>query len=184
MNLSPCNFYSTFAEITQPMSRIYLDNAATTSLDSAVLEAMMPYLTDKFGNPSSIHSFGRETRSAIEKSRKEIAAILGARPGEIFFTSCGTESTNTILYGAVRDLECRRIITSPIEHHATLHTAEFLESMGLCRIDRVALTQDGHIDYVDLERLLSEGAGTKTLVSLMHANNEIGNLTDIHYVGE
>jgi len=165
------------------MSRIYLDNAATTSLDPAVLEAMMPYFTEKFGNPSSIHSYGRETRSAIEKARKEIATMLGARPGELFFTSCGTESTNTILHAAVRDLACQRIITSPIEHHATLHTAEFLESLGLCRVDKVALTVDGHIDYIDLERLLSDRS-VKTLVSLMHANNEIGNLTDLHYVSE
>lgn len=165
------------------MSRIYLDNAATTPLEPAVLEAMMPYLTTHFGNPSSIHSFGRETRIAIEKSRKEVAALLNARPGEIFFTSCGTESTNTILHGCVRDLECKHIITSPIEHHATLYTAQRLASQGLCTLSYVNLTQDGHIDYIDLENQLKD-SNVKTLVTLMHANNEIGNITDINYVGE
>lgn len=165
------------------MQRIYLDNAATTQLDTEVLEAMMPYFSTHYGNPSSIHSYGREARIAIEKSRKEIANMLGARPGEVFFTSCGTESTNTILQAATRDLGCKHIITSPIEHHATLHTAEFLASLGLCKLSFVALTQDGHLDYVDLERLLSNST-EKTLVSLMHANNELGNISDIQSIGE
>jgi cysteine desulfurase len=165
------------------MSRIYLDSAATSSLDPAVLEAMMPYLTTHYGNPSSIHGFGRESRIAIEKSRKEIDSILNAKPGEIFFTSCGTESTNTILHAAIRDMGIKHIITSPIEHHATLHTADFLASLGLCKVSHVSLTHDGHIDYVSLENLLAAST-EKTLVSLMHANNELGNLTDIRYVGE
>ncbi len=165
------------------MSRIYLDNAATTPLGKVVLDTMMPYLTEHFGNPSSIHSYGRESRIAIEKARKEIAQILHARPGEIFFTSCGTESTNTILQGAVNHLGCKHIITSPIEHHATLHTADFLNSQGLCSLSKVLLTQDGHIDYIDLEKLLATSK-EKTIVSLMHANNEIGNITDIQYVGD
>jgi cysteine desulfurase len=165
------------------MSRIYLDNAATTPLDKIVLDAMMPYLTEHFGNASSIHSFGRASRIAIEKSRKEIAQIMNARPGEIFFTSCGTESTNTVLHAAIRDLGCKHIITSPIEHHATLHTAEFLASLSLCKVSKVNLTQEGHIDYVDLERLLAE-SNEQTIVTLMHANNEIGNITDIQYVGD
>jgi cysteine desulfurase len=165
------------------MSRIYLDNAATTPLDKIVLDAMMPYLTEHFGNASSIHSFGRASRIAIEKSRKEIAQIMNARPGEIFFTSCGTESTNTVLHAAIRDLGCKHIITSPIEHHATLQTAEFLASLSLCKVSKVNLTQEGHIDYVDLERLLAE-SNEQTIVTLMHANNEIGNITDIQYVGD
>src|SRR5215210_1938175 len=105
---------------------IYFDNAATTSLDPQVLEAMMPYLTDKFGNPSSIYSYGRETRMAIENARKLVAKILHAHPAEIFFTSGGTESSNTAINAAVRDLCCKHIITSRIEHHATLHTVENL----------------------------------------------------------
>src|ERR671921_2945904 len=106
--------------------RIYLDNAATTPLDKDVLEAMMPYLTEKFGNPSSIYSYGRETRMAIENARKTVAKILNAHPAEIFFTSGGTESTNTAITAAVRDLGCKHIITSEIEHHATLHTVGYL----------------------------------------------------------
>src|SRR5258705_1989966 len=100
--------------------RIYFDNAATTALDPQVLETMMPYLTEKFGNPSSIYSYGRETRTAIEQARKSVAKILNAHPAEIFFTSGGTESSNTAITSAVRDLGCEHIITSAIGHHATL----------------------------------------------------------------
>src|SRR6476659_11459732 len=107
-----------------PKNRIYFDNAATTALDPEVLEAMMPYLTEKFGNPSSIYSFGRESRLAIETARKTVARLLNAHPAEIFFTSGGTESSNTAIISAVRDLGCKRIISSPIEHHATTHTVE------------------------------------------------------------
>lgn len=162
---------------------IYFDNAATTCLDEVVLEAMLPYLKTHYGNPSSLHGLGRETRTAIEKARKQIAGLMGSKPGEIFFTSCGTESTNTVLFGAVRDLGCRHIITSPIEHHATLHTAEFLAAQGACTLHLVQLTQEGHVDYIDLERILSEVQGEK-IVSLMHANNELGNLSDVHLIGE
>src|SRR5580765_2950186 len=105
-------------------TRIYFDNAATTPLDTEVLDAMMPYLTTHFGNPSSIYSYGRETRLAVENARKTVAKILGANPGEIFFTSGGTESSNMAICAAVYDLGCTRIISSPIEHHATLHTIE------------------------------------------------------------
>src|SRR6201991_4804605 len=104
------------------MQRIYFDNAATTALDPDVLEVMMPFLTEKFGNPSSIYSYGRETKIAIETARKSVAKILNAHPGEIFFTSGGTESSNTAILSAIRDLGCEHIITSPIEHHAILHT--------------------------------------------------------------
>src|SRR5436189_1405789 len=108
------------------MDRIYFDNAATTALDPEVLDAMMPYLTEKFGNPSSIYSYGRESRLAIESARKSVAKILNAHPAEIFFTSGGTEASNTAILGAVHDLGCRFIITSQIEHHATLHTVQHL----------------------------------------------------------
>src|SRR6187551_2243688 len=108
------------------MKRIYFDNAATTPLDPEVFKVMLPYLTEKFGNPSSIYSYGRETRMAIENARKSVAKILNAHPSEIFFTSGGTESTNTAITAAVNDLECRHIISSPLEHHATLHCIEHL----------------------------------------------------------
>ena len=163
--------------------RIYFDNAATTPLDPEVLDAMMPFLTEKFGNPSSIYSYGRETRMAIENARKSVAKILNAHPAEIFFTSGGTESSNTAINAAVRDLGCKHIITSPIEHHATLHTVENLQKAGEAKVSYVKLLPAGHIDLDDLEKLLAAGK-EKSLVTLMHANNEIGNILDINAVGE
>lgn len=163
--------------------RIYFDNAATTPLDKDVLEAMMPFLTEKFGNPSSIYSYGRETRLAIEQARKTVAKILNAHPAEIFFTSGGTESSNTAINAAVRDLGCKHIITSAIEHHATLHSVEHLNKLNLAKISYVKLLPDGHIDMDHLELLLASNQG-KTLVTLMHANNEIGNILNINRVGE
>lgn len=165
------------------MERIYLDNAATTSLDPVVLEAMMPYLTKHFGNPSSIYSYGRESRMAIENSRKTVAKILNAHPAEIFFTSGGTESSNMAITASVRDLGCKHIISSPIEHHATSHTIEHLYQTGEAALSFVKLLPNGHIDLTDLEALLAESE-EKCLVTLMHANNEIGNMLDIHAVGE
>lgn len=163
--------------------RIYFDNAATTALDATVLEAMMPYLTEKFGNPSSIYSYGRESRLAIENARKSVAKILNAHPAEIFFTSGGTESSNTAICAAVRDLGCKHIITSPVEHHATLHTVENLHHRGEAELSFVKMQADGHIDMEDLEQLLANSQ-EKCIVTLMHANNEIGNMMDIHAVGE
>jgi cysteine desulfurase len=164
------------------MNRIYLDNAATTSLDPEVLEAMMPYLTEKFGNPSSIYSYGRESRLAIETARKTVAKFLNAHPAEIFFTSGGTESSNTAITASVHDLHCRHIISSRIEHHATLHTIENLYHRGEAALSYVNLLPDGHIDMEDLERLLMESPD-KSLVTLMHANNETGNMLDLYAVG-
>jgi cysteine desulfurase len=164
------------------MSRIYFDNAATTSLDSEVLETMMPFFTERFGNPSSIYSYGRETRMAIESSRKSVAKILNAHPSEIFFTSGGTESNNTAIQASVRDLGCKHIITSVIEHHAVTHTVEHLHELESVKVSYVKLTSNGHVDLTDLGQLLSS-SNEKTLVSLMHANNEIGNMLDIHAVG-
>lgn len=165
------------------MNRIYLDNAATTPLDPAVLEAMMPYLTSHFGNPSSIYSYGRESRLAIENARKSVAKILNAHPAEIFFTSGGTESSNTAITAAVRDLGCKHVISSPIEHHATLHTVEHLYHAGEAALSYVKILPNGHVDMDDLAQLL-ENSEEKCLVTLMHANNEIGNMLDIHAVGE
>jgi cysteine desulfurase len=164
------------------MNRIYFDNAATTSLDPEVLEVMMPFLSEKFGNPSSVYSYGRETKIAIENARKSVARILNAHPGEIFFTSGGTESTNTAINAAIRDLGCRHIITSPIEHHATLHTVEYLAHTGQAKLSLVQLTENGHIDLAHLENLLAD-SDQRCLVTLMHANNEIGNLLNIEAVG-
>lgn len=164
------------------MERIYFDNAATTALDPAVLEAMMPYLTQHFGNPSSIYSYGRESRMAIENARKSVAKILNAHPAEICFTSGGTESSNTAITAAVRDLGCKHIISSVIEHHATTHTVEYLYHNGEAALSYVNLLPNGHVNLEHLEQLLSEST-EKCLVTLMHANNEIGNMIDLHAVG-
>jgi cysteine desulfurase len=172
--------------MTISSQRIYLDNAATTALDKEVLEAMLPYMTDHFGNPSSIYSYGRETRLAIENARKSVAKILGVRPASIFFTSGGTESNNTAISASIRDLGCNHIITSPIEHHAVLHTVEHYGEAANVSVSFVSLEDDGHIDLTDLEKQLAEQteAGKKCLISLMHANNEIGVLLPIKKVGE
>lgn len=163
--------------------RIYFDNAATTAIDTEVLDTMLPYLTDHFGNPSSIYSYGRETRIAIEKARKSVAKILNAHPAEIFFTSGGTESSNTAIQSAVRDLGCKHIITSVIEHHAVSHSVSHLDNIDLVKVSYVKLLPNGHVDMDDLEKLLASSED-KTLVTLMHANNEIGNILEIHSVGE
>jgi cysteine desulfurase len=162
--------------------RIYLDNAATTAIDPEVVEAMLPFLTEKFGNPSSIYSYGRETRLAIEQARKLVGKTINAKPSEIFFTSGGTESSNTAIQAAVYDFACTRIISSAVEHHATLHTVQFLSRIGDAKIDYVQLHNDGSVDLQHLEVLLADRS-QKTLVTLMHANNEIGNLLDIETVG-
>ena len=165
------------------MNRIYFDNAATTALDKEVLDAMLPYMTTHFGNPSSIYSYGRENRLAIETARKTVAKILGAHPGEIFFTSGGTESDNMAISAAIHDLGCRHIITSPIEHHAVLHAVEHYDHDDVVTSSFVKVLPDGHVDLDDLEKQLA-AQSKKTLVSLMHANNEIGNLLDIYRAGE
>jgi cysteine desulfurase len=143
---------------------------------------MLPYMTTHFGNPSSIYSYGRETRLAIETSRKTVARLLNAHPGEIFFTSGGTESNNTAIAAAIRDLGCRHIISSPIEHHAVLHTVEHYGS-GEVTLSFVNLLPGGHVDLEDLEQQLASHED-RCLVTLMHANNEIGNLLDIDAVGQ
>ena len=163
------------------MNRIYFDNAATTPLSKEVLDAMLPYMTTYFGNPSSIYSYGRETRMAIETARKTVAKLLNAHPGEIFFTSGGTESNNTAISASVHDLGCRHIISSPIEHHAVLHTVEHY-SEGDITSSFAKILSNGHVDLEDLEEQLASQEN-RCLVTLMHANNEIGNLLDIDAVG-
>ena len=157
---------------------VYFDNAATTQVAAEVLDAMMPYFTEKFGNPSSIHQYGRETKAAIEIARKSIAGYLNTSPGEIFFTSGGTESANMIINGAVSSLGVKNIITSRIEHHCVLHPIEELEKTGTATVNYVELDDDGNVKLDHLEQLLKD-AEDKTLVCLMHANNEIGNILDI-----
>lgn len=157
--------------------KIYLDNAATTQISKEVLEEMLPYLTEHYGNPSSIHGFGRKAKSAIEQSRKIVAKYLNAATAEVFFTGSGTEASNTIIKGAVRDLGVQRIISSRAEHHCVLHSIEAVEKLGI-EIDYVKLDSFGRVDTSHLEGLL-EGGNQKTLVSLMHANNEIGTMINL-----
>lgn len=163
--------------------KVYLDNAATTPLDREVLEAMMPYLTEHYGNPSSIHGHGRQVRSAIEMSRKKVAELLNTSPSEIFFTSGGTEADNTALVRSIEAYGLTHAITSRIEHHAVLHTLEYLHNAGKVQLTYIDLDEKGHIDIGQLEGFLKERPG-KVLISLMHANNEIGNLNDIAKIGE
>ena len=156
------------------MERIYLDNAATTPLDKEVFDAMAPMMLEHYGNPSSIHSHGREARAAIEKSRKTIASLLNTSPSEIFFTSGGREADNTAIRCSIETLQIKHAITSPIEHHAVLHTLEELQQKGHLQVSYVRLDEKGHVDLNHLDELLKNQP--RSLVSLMHANNEIGNL--------
>lgn len=161
--------------------KVYLDNAATTPLDKEVFEAMKPYMLEHFGNPSSIHSHGRLVRSAIEKSRKKVADLLNVSPAEIFFTSGGTEADNTALRCTVSEKNIEHIVTSRVEHHAVLHTVESLQSKGV-EISYLDLDDDGLVDYAQLEELVK--SRPHSLVSLMHGNNEIGNLLDLKRVSQ
>ena len=163
------------------MRRIYFDNAATTPMDPAVLDAMMPYLTEHYGNPSAIHGHGRRTRAAVETARRKVAELLHCAPGEIVFTSGGTEADNMALYGAVRDLGVEHIITSPIEHHAVELVAHQIGDLGRARVHWLRLTEEGRPDLAHLEQLLR--AHPKALVSLMHANNELGTRIDLDVIG-
>ncbi|GAB3332701.1 cysteine desulfurase family protein [Larkinella ripae] len=161
--------------------RAYLDNAATTRLDPQVLEAMLPLMTEDFGNPSSIHSHGRKVRTAIERARKTVATLLHTSPAEIFFTSGGTEADNTALRSSIETYGLTHAITSPLEHHAVLHTLEYLAKQGQIKLSLVDVDETGRVDLAHLEELLR--AHPDTLVSLMQGNNEIGNLLDLEAVG-
>lgn len=161
--------------------KVYLDNAATTALDKEVLEAMLPLMVEHYGNPSSIHAFGRQTRAAIEQARKTVARLLNCSPAEIFFTSGGTEADNMAIRCSIENLGIKHAITSAIEHHAVLHTLEELAAKGIIKLSLVNLIDDGHIDLVHLDELLK--SNDRSFVSLMHANNEIGNILPIKEVG-
>jgi cysteine desulfurase len=161
---------------------IYLDNAATTALDPRVLEVMLPYMTQSVGNPSSIHAHGRAVRSAIEKARKTVASLLNCATSEIFFTSGGTEADNTAIISTVQSHGIKRVISTQIEHHAVLHTLEYLAANGSIELLFLELDAQGGFELDQLELLIKDQP--KTLVSLMHANNEIGNLIDLKTVSD
>jgi cysteine desulfurase len=162
--------------------RVYLDNAASTPLDPQVLEAMMPYLQNNYGNPSSIHAEGRKAKAAIEIARKTIARLLNASPSEIFFTSGGTEADNTAITSSVASLNITNAITTPIEHHAVLHTLQHLQATDKIRLDYLPTYEYGKIKLQDLEELLAKNP--MSLVSLMHGNNEVGTINDIDAIGK
>ncbi|MFN4147855.1 MAG: cysteine desulfurase family protein [Runella sp.] len=168
--------------LVPPAERIYLDNAATTPIDPEVVAVMLPWLTEKFGNPSSIHGHGRIVKSAIEQARKTVAGLLNTSPSQIFFTSGGTEADNTAILCSIEQYGLTHAIASPLEHHAVLHTLEFLAKHGRIKLSMVKIDEKGHIDLNDLEQLLQNNP--RSLVSLMHGNNEIGNLLDIEAVGD
>ncbi len=162
--------------------KAYLDNAATTPVAPEVVDVITNFLRTEFGNPSSTHSFGRKVKTQIETARRSIAKHLNCEPGEIYFTSGGTEADNLAMHIAVRDMGCTRIITSKIEHSAIVKPAEKLEEEGKVSLHWVALTEDGSIDLDDLKNTLSDGV--KTYVTLMHGNNEIANILPLKEVAE
>lgn len=161
--------------------RVYFDNAATTPIHPEVREVMHDAIDNFYGNPSSIHHEGRNVRAAIEKARKTIANYLNASIGEIFFTSGGTEANNMALKCAVRDLDVERIITSPIEHHCILHTVDALKKEKNIEVVLINISNKGCFDLNNLETLL-KNSDKKTLVSLMHGNNEIGTVCDMSQI--
>lgn len=162
--------------------KVYFDNAATTSLDPEVIEEMLCYMKEDFGNPSSTHAFGRKTRAAIDLARRRVASHINAEPGEIIFTSGGTEADNMAILCSVNDLGIRHAITSKIEHHAVLYPLERLAEEGRIQLSFVNIDDKGHVDLDHLATLLKENE--RSFVSLMHANNEIGNLLPLDKVSE
>jgi cysteine desulfurase len=163
------------------MNRIYMDNAATTRVTEPVAQAMMPYLTEVFGNPSSVHGFGRDARKALDHARAQVAQALGAEPREIYFTGCGTESDNWTIRGAAyaHKNKGNHIITTTIEHHAVLHTCEQLEKEGF-EVTYLEVDENGLIDLKALEAAIRP---TTILITVMAANNEIGTLEPIEEIG-
>ena len=162
--------------------RVYLDNAATTPIDAQVLKEMYKVMENHYGNPSSIHTHGREARTLIEKARKTVAGLLHTSPAEIFFTSGGTEADNTAIRRGIEGYGLKHAITSKLEHHAVLHTLEALEKAGQIELSFVEVDSLGHLNMAHLEELLNTYG--PSFVSLMHANNEIGTLNDIERIGE
>jgi cysteine desulfurase len=163
------------------MNRIYLDHNATTPVDPAVLDAMLPFFSADFGNASSIHTFGQQARSAVETAREQITTLLNARPQEIVFTSGGTESDNHAIFGVIANAtgNAKHIITSAIEHEAVLNACQFLEKQG-ATITYLPVSREGLVDPEDVRRALRPETG---LISIMHANNELGTVQPLQEIG-
>jgi len=172
------------------MKKIYLDYAATSPVDPSVVKAMLPYLTDKFGNTMSLHSFGQEAKIALEKSREVVANLIGAKPNEIIFTGSATESNNMVLKGLPvgrqgikgnpAHLAGRHIIISSIEHPCIIETAEWLEKKGV-KVTRIPVDKKGLINPLDIEKAITKDT---TLVSIIHGSNEIGTIQPIEEIGK
>lgn len=164
------------------MGRIYFDNSATTRTDNEVMEAMLPFMREHYGNPSSLHSFGKEARRALNESREKVAALIAAEPSEIIFTSGGTESNNLAIKGfaMVNRKKGKHIITSSIEHHAVFSPCEYLEKNGF-EMTTIPVDQDGIVDIAAFESAIREDT---ILVSIMNANNEIGTIQPIDRIAE
>ncbi len=163
------------------MKSVYLDNAATTKMRKEVVECMNESMLENFGNPSSSHAYGRKAKAAIEAARKSIAQFINAEASEIIFTSGGTEADNLVLTSAVKNQQVKRIISTKIEHHAVLNTIQSITSKHEVEFAALDLDENGNPDVNQLEELL-ESSSKKTLVSLMHINNEIGNILDLKKV--
>ena len=164
------------------MEMIYFDNAATTSIYPEVIKVMFDTMQEDFGNPSSVHAAGRSAKAKIESARKSIAKHIGVLPKEIIFTSGGTEGDNSVLQSALHHLGIRHFISSPIEHHAVLHTLAHMAEQGLIQLDLVKVLPSGLPDMDDLMRLLAKN-DEKKMVSLIHVNNEVGTILDLEAVG-
>ena len=164
------------------MNRIYMDNAATTRVTAPVAEAMMPYLTEVFGNPSSVHWYGREAKKALENARRQVAAVLKCDPGEVYFTGCGTESDNWAIRGAAyaKKAKGNHIITSAVEHHAVLHTCQQLEREGF-EVTYLPVDEYGRVSAESVEKAIRPET---TLITIMAANNEIGTIEPIAEIGK
>ncbi|MDD3947328.1 MAG: cysteine desulfurase family protein, partial [Clostridia bacterium] len=162
--------------------KVYLDNSATTAVDKEVLEAMLPYFGEIYGNPSSLHAFGREALKAVDESRAKIASILGAKPAEIYFTSGGTESDNWAIKGAVHAFKSKQkhIITSTVEHPAVVETCEALQKEGV-QVDYLKVNKEGLVNPADVAKAINENTA---LISVMTANNEVGAIQPIAEIGE
>ncbi len=165
------------------MRKVYLDNAATTMMEPSVIELMHSLMAKNYGNPSSIYELGRQSRVIVEKARTVIARLLNVLPANIFFTSGGTESINTLISGLLQREDIKAIITSPIEHTAMLKSIEYYANIFNKEVIYLDIDRFGHIDLAQLNKILSEKE-EKSLVSLMHANNEIGSLLPLKKVSE
>ena len=161
--------------------KVYFDNAATTPMHPEVVKVIADMMLHNYGNPSSIHAQGREVKTMVEDARRTVAKLMGCTPGEICFTSGGTEADNMAIRQSVESLGVKNIITSAIEHHAVLHTVEELAHQGKINMHLVNLTPNGHVDVAHLEELLKNN--TNALASLMHSNNELGNMIDLEQIG-